>query len=79
VIEPAKIPLTPVRPNRLKIFVVGIVLGLMLGAGAVLLAELLDNSIKNVEDVKEYLDYEILGVIPQIASLKKAVPLQKKS
>lgn len=71
VVEPAKIPLVPVRPDRPKILVVGIILGLMIGVGAALLAELLDNSLKTVEDVESYLGYRVIGVIPEIAALKK--------
>ncbi len=72
VVEPAKVPLIPVRPDRVKISVVGIILGLMIGVGAALLAELLDNSLKTVEDVESFLGYRVLGVIPEIAALKKS-------
>ena len=72
VVEPAKVPLVPVRPDRPKILVVGIVLGLMIGVGAALLAELLDDSLKTVEDVEAYLGYKVIGVIPEIAALKKS-------
>ncbi|SYZ73074.1 hypothetical protein TRIP_C21189 [Candidatus Zixiibacteriota bacterium] len=72
VIEPAKVPMEPVRPNRIKILVMGLILGLMIGAGVALLAELMDNSFKKVEEVEDYLGYPVLGVIPDIATLKKA-------
>ncbi len=71
VIEPAKVPMEPVRPNRTKILVMGLILGLMVGAGVALLAELMDTSFKKIEDVEEYLGYPVLGVIPGISSLKK--------
>jgi uncharacterized protein involved in exopolysaccharide biosynthesis len=71
VVEPAKLPMAPVKPDRPKILIVGIILGLMVGAGAALLAELLDNSLKSIEDVESYLGYKVIGVVPEIAALKK--------
>jgi polysaccharide biosynthesis transport protein len=71
VIEPAKVPFTPVTPNRPKILVMGIVLGIMLGAGAALLAELMDNTLKKVEDVEELVGLPILGIIPEIEAIRR--------
>jgi uncharacterized protein involved in exopolysaccharide biosynthesis len=71
VIEPAKVPLVPVKPNRPKILVMGIVLGIMIGAGAALLAELMDTSIKNVNDVEKIIGLPVLGIIPEIESIRK--------
>jgi uncharacterized protein involved in exopolysaccharide biosynthesis len=70
VVEPAKVPLEPIKPDRPKIIIVGAILGLMIGAGAALLAELLDNSLKSVEDVEACLGYRVIGVIPEIAALR---------
>jgi len=72
VVEPAKIPLSPVKPDRVKILIMGIMVGLALGGGAALLAELLDNSLKSVEQVEEMLGFPVLGVIPEISSVKNS-------
>lgn len=76
VVEPAKVPLSPVKPDRLKILIMGIFVGLALGGGAALLAELLDNSLKSIEQVEEFVGYPVLGVIPEINSIKSAAKLK---
>lgn len=76
VVEPAKVPLSPVKPDRFKILIMGIFVGLALGGGAALLAELLDNSLKSVEQVEEFVGYPVLGVIPEINSIKSAAKIK---
>lgn len=73
IMEPASVPLEPVKPNRLKITMLGLILGLFIGGAAALLAELLDNSFKKVEDVEEFLEVPVLATIPNIPSIKKMI------
>jgi len=73
IMEPASVPMLPVKPNRVKITVLGAILGLVIGGVAALLAELLDNSFKKVEDVEEYLNLSVLAAIPNIASIRGKV------
>ena len=73
IIEPASVPLVPVKPNRVKITVLGAILGLVIGGVAALLAEMLDNSFKKVEDVEEYLNLTVLATIPNISSIRGKV------
>ncbi len=70
VIEPASVPLTPIWPNRVKIGLMGLALGLVIGGGAVLLVELLDSSFKRVEEVEEFLGVKVLATVPKIENLK---------
>jgi len=73
IMEPASVPIDPVKPNRVKITVLGAILGLVIGGVAALLAELLDNSFKKVEDVEEYLNLSVLAAIPNITSIRGKV------
>ena len=66
ILEPASIPLEPASPNRLKITMMGLALGLLLGCCAIVVAELLDHSIRTIEDVEQLLGYEVIGTIPRI-------------
>ena len=71
VIEPAKVPLFPFKPQRSKIAVLGFLLGLVIGGAATLLTEVLDKSFRKVEDIEDALGFPIVGVIPQIESVKR--------
>jgi succinoglycan biosynthesis transport protein ExoP len=71
VVEPAKLPLSPVWPDRQRILLMGIILGLFIGGAAAMLIELLDNSFRKVEDVEETLGMTVLGIAPKIEFVKK--------
>jgi polysaccharide biosynthesis transport protein len=71
VIEPAKLPLKPFSPNRAKIIGLGILMGLVVGGAALLLAELTDKSFKNVDDVEQFLSLPVIGVAPHIEFIKE--------
>lgn len=71
VVEPAKAPLGPFKPDRKQILLMGIMLGLVVGGAVAILVELLDNSFKKVEDVEEALELPVFGVTPRIDFLKK--------
>jgi len=71
-VEPAKLALEPFTPNRKKILLMGIMLGMAIGGGAILLAELMDNSFKKVEDVEETLGLKVIGITPKVDLFKKA-------
>jgi capsular polysaccharide biosynthesis protein len=73
VVEPAKIGIDPVEPNRMKILLMGLALGLVIGAAATVLVELLDTSFKKVADVEEHLGLEVLGIAPRIDYMSKVV------
>lgn len=70
IVEPAKLPVTPVRPDRMKISLMGFMLGMIIGLAAGLVAELFDSSIKTAQEIKEYTNLPILAVVPKIDSLK---------
>ncbi|RKX28459.1 MAG: hypothetical protein DRP47_04275 [Candidatus Zixiibacteriota bacterium] len=70
IIEPARIPLSPVWPDVKKIMMMGVMLGLLIGVAAVFTSEFLDNSFKNIEDVEELLKLPVLATIPKIEKLK---------
>jgi capsular polysaccharide biosynthesis protein len=71
VVEPGKLPLVPVKPNRIKILLMGLALGLMIGGATAIILELLDTSFKKVEDIEEHLGLPVLGIAPKVEFLSK--------
>jgi len=72
VIQPAQLPLEPIFPDKRKLLIMGILLGLAVGGGITFLVELLDNSFRKIEDVEEFLRLPVVGVIPDIEAVKRA-------
>ncbi|HEX8947613.1 MAG TPA: XrtA system polysaccharide chain length determinant [Dissulfurispiraceae bacterium] len=66
VIDPAILPHAPVRPDRVLMTFLGIVLGAALGVGSALWLERIDRSLKDEESVEKELGLPVLGSIPKI-------------
>jgi succinoglycan biosynthesis transport protein ExoP len=67
-IEPPLPPEKPISPNRILILVLGFVLSLGAGFGAVVLKDSLDPSIRGVSDVRRLLSVPPLAAIPNIVT-----------
>jgi len=81
IIDPATLPIKPVKPRKALNLILGIILGSVLGIGLVFLLEYLDNSMKTVEEAEQITGLSVLGRIPKIStSIKKAIvnDLKKK-
>jgi capsular exopolysaccharide synthesis family protein len=63
VIETAKDPGQPVRPNRPLLLVLGGGLGLLLGVGIALFLELMDDTVSTPEDVERHARAPLVGTI----------------
>jgi len=66
VIDPPRIPLEPFKPNKVLVAIVGLILGLISGAGLVLASEFFDKSFIDVEEAKDYLGVALFGAISKI-------------
>ena len=67
-IEPPQPPEKPVSPNRLLILLVGAVLAVGLGCGAVVAREALDASVRGPGDIRHLLQVPALASIPVIVT-----------
>jgi len=68
ILEPARLPLKPARPNMTKIFFFSLLLGLFVGAGVAFVAEYLDQSFQSAEDVQSALELPVLASISTIVT-----------
>jgi tyrosine-protein kinase Etk/Wzc len=65
-VEPALIPGSPISPKKSFNYLIGAMLGLMLGLSGVFIVEQLDTSIGTIEDVEGFLKLPVLGIIPYL-------------
>ncbi len=69
-IDPARLPEKPVRPNRPAIILIGLVLGLGAGIGMMALQETVDQSAHRAEDLTSVFSLPVLAEIPEIITLR---------
>ena len=72
IIDVARRPDKPAKPNRLLIVLVGTILGLGFGLGYAFLRNYFDNTVKTPEDLKDR-NINVIGWVPQIQSLDKSI------
>lgn len=73
VVDPAKIPLTPHKPNIKLNALVAMLLGLFGGIGLAFLFEHLDDTLKQSEEMEQALGLSTLGLIPLTHEQNKAL------
>ncbi|MCA9401885.1 MAG: hypothetical protein KC713_09670 [Candidatus Omnitrophica bacterium] len=74
VLDPPRLPLRPVKPNKILVALGGLFVGVIFGACLVFLSEFLDKSFIDVEDASNFFGTPLLGAISKIhteASIRK--------
>jgi len=72
ILDPARLPEKPVKPDRNKILLIGLFLGAGMGAGLAWFRETLDRSFRKESEVEAYLGFPVLATIPNLKEEKKA-------
>ena len=62
--EAAVVKRTPVSPNKRKNILIGILIGIVLSCGYVTIRFLMDDTIKDPDDVTKYLELDNLAIVP---------------
>ena len=78
VVDPARVPETPVKPKKLQNFFLALIGGLTLGIGLAFFLEYLDYTIKTPNDVEHYLKIPLLGVVGSFTRETPETPDQAK-
>lgn len=76
-IDPARMPEKPFKPNRLAIVLIGIVLGLGAGVGWAALREFTDDAVQNAEALTHNTGFPVLSGIPAIITPAETFHQQK--
>jgi polysaccharide chain length determinant protein (PEP-CTERM system associated) len=66
VIDPARVPKTPFKPDIVKVLLLGLLAGLGAGFGTAFLREQLDRSFRDAEDLEATIGLRVLANIPKI-------------
>ena len=68
ILDPANLPIKPVRPNRLMIVMAGLVAGLAGGIGLAVLWDSLDSSFRKGEEINAYVNVPLLATLPALVT-----------
>ena len=68
IVDPAKVPLYPIKPNRVKMILFGIFFGIALGVGIVFGLDYFDHSFKDEDSIEDILKLPVLAAIPKIVT-----------
>jgi capsular polysaccharide biosynthesis protein len=66
-LDPASLPEKPHSPRPFLILAAGLFLGLVAGIGVSIIAEYLDPTVKDAEDLQSLLEFPVLARIPHLA------------
>jgi polysaccharide chain length determinant protein (PEP-CTERM system associated) len=72
ILDPARVPEKPVKPDRNKILLMGGIIGLVAGLGLAWFRESMDQSFHAVSDLEDYLGIPVIATIPNLREEKKA-------
>lgn len=67
ILDPAKFPRVPEKPNSLRIVALGLIFGCSLGVGIVVLLEQLNPQFRRPEDIESVFGPQLLAVIPDFS------------
>ena len=77
VLDPARMPERPIKPDRRKIILIGTFLGLVLGGGLGYIKESMDRSFRKPEEIEGFLGFPVIAAIPKIETRKDGKKLSQ--
>jgi succinoglycan biosynthesis transport protein ExoP len=71
IVDPAAVPSTPIKPKKALIVMLSALLALMAGAGMTLLSDALGNTFSSAQQIEDYLNLPVFGVVPFVKRQKR--------
>jgi len=78
ILDSAKVPIRPFKPNMQRILLMTVALGFALGCGLAYLREIMDTSFRRPEDIEEVLQIPIIASLPFTYNAKELRRLKRK-
>jgi polysaccharide chain length determinant protein (PEP-CTERM system associated) len=69
-IDPARLPEKPYKPNRMAIVMIGFILGVAAGVATMSIKEYTDDSVRSAEELSSVTNFPVLAGIPEIFTRK---------
>ncbi len=66
ILDPARLPLRPSKPNKMTLLFLGLIMGAGAGVGLIFLAELFDHSFLGIDEARNTLGLPIFGAVSKI-------------
>ncbi|MBI1649592.1 GumC family protein [Hyphomicrobium sulfonivorans] len=67
IVDRAEVPIAPSSPKLVRSILLSLLLGLGVGVGAAVLQEMMDDSVRNIDDLERVTGLPSLGVIPKVS------------
>jgi uncharacterized protein involved in exopolysaccharide biosynthesis len=78
VVDPARVPLKPFKPNRKFMAIAGIALGIAVGVGLIFMAEMTDHSFIEINQLRNFLNIPVLASVSQILTVEEAEEIRAR-
>ena len=69
ILDPPQVPLKPVRPDKMKIFLAALVMGPLLGIGIAFVSEIVDPTLRTLSDFQRVFQGPLLGTAPLVSTM----------
>lgn len=71
-IDPAVVPVYPIKPKKMVIIILAGLLAGLIGVGMVVISQVVDKTFRGIEDIEDSLGVKVLGLLPRLKVHKKS-------
>jgi uncharacterized protein involved in exopolysaccharide biosynthesis len=78
ILDSAKVPMKPFKPDMRRIFLMSVLLGLAVGCGLAYVREIMDTSFRRPEDIEDFLHVPVIASLPFTYNAKEIRSMKRK-